>query len=108
MKRMTKQRLTALGVVIGALFLVFFQASSAKATIAYLWPAGQAGAQAFTGSIGMDFTVNSPIDVTGLGVFDHLGDGITGTLEAVIWDLSTGLAVPGASATSHEKVRSCE
>ncbi|MEX2186308.1 MAG: hypothetical protein WD875_05925, partial [Pirellulales bacterium] len=94
------QRLTYLpSAALAAVCLFALQPQSARAEIAYLWPAGQAGAQAYSGSIGMDFVVNQPIDVTSLGVFDHLGDGISGTLTATIWDLGTSAAVPGATMT---------
>lgn len=90
------------GLRLASAALIFFIATAPRmlqAEIAYLWPAGQAGAQAFSGSIGMDFVVNQSIEVTSLGVFDHLGDGISGTLTATIWDLSTSAAVPGATMT---------
>ena len=34
----------------------------------------------------MTFVVNQPIEVTSLGVFDHLGDGIRGALTSKIWN----------------------
>ncbi len=80
-------------------FVMAMTASPSRGAVAYSWPVAEAGAQAFSGSIGMDFVVNTPIDVTSLGVFDHLGDGIAGTLTTTIWDITTGLAVPGASTT---------
>jgi hypothetical protein len=82
-----------------ALAALFTQQRATHAEIAYLWPSGQAGVQAFSGSIGMDFVVNQPVNVTSLGVFDHLGDGFSSTLTTTIWDLSTGTAVPGATMT---------
>lgn len=77
--RVSRAALAALG-----LFVVGVTAS--RAEIAYLWPPGQAGNQNFAGSVGMTFVVNQPIEVTSLGVFDHLGDGIGGALTSKIWN----------------------
>lgn len=96
---MHRKRNLSLVAAAACSFLLATSPQTARAEIAYLWPAGQAGAQAYSGSIGMDFTVNQPINVTSLGVFDHLGDGISGTLTTTIWNVSTGLAVPGAVMT---------
>jgi hypothetical protein len=96
---MQRKMSLSLVAVAASAFLLAGTARISRAEIAYLWPAGQAGAQAFSGSIGMDFTVNQPINITSLGVFDHLGDGISGTLTTTIWNLSTGTAVPGAVMT---------
>jgi hypothetical protein len=45
-----------------------------------------AGTQSYTGYLGADFNVLSAIQITHLGVFDDLGNGITGTLTASIYD----------------------
>jgi hypothetical protein len=89
----------ALSAALLLLLTLIAPSRPASAAIAYLWPAGQAGNQAFSGSIGMDFAVNTPIEISSLGVFDHLGDGISGTLTATIWDLATQSPVPGATAS---------
>jgi hypothetical protein len=60
----------------------------AAATIAYMDPA-DVGNQIWNGSLGQDFTVNSPITVTELGVFDSGQTGtIGGTLEVAIFSSS--------------------
>ncbi len=46
---------------------------------------GMVGNQDFGGPLGMDFTVSSPIVISSLGVFDDLGNGISGSLAAEIW-----------------------
>ena len=57
-----------------------------------------AGNQAWTGSLGSDFTVNAPISVTSLGVFDDNADGLSGSLSVAIFDL-TDTTTALASAT---------
>ncbi len=59
---------------------------------------GLAGNQAFGGPLGMDFTVSTPIVISELGVFDDLGNGISGSLAAEIWT-NDGAPVMLASAT---------
>src|SRR5436190_1438802 len=49
----------------------------------------QPGNQAWTGNLGLDFDVNSPIRITSLGAFDNNGDGFTGTVTVGIFDRST-------------------
>jgi PEP-CTERM motif len=49
----------------------------------------QIGNQTYTGSLGLDFNVDSPIDIIRLGVFDSGGDGIAGTLSVAIFDRNT-------------------
>jgi hypothetical protein len=63
--------------------------------IAYDVPGPQAGNQGWTGSLGLDFDVLSPIAVQALGVFDSNNDGIslTGTLNAEIFNRSTMLGI---------------
>lgn len=66
-------------------------ATSAKAaTIAYEVPAGTVGNQSFTGILGMDFVVNSAINVLSLGAFDDTRNGLNGisagtTLTTELW-----------------------
>ncbi len=58
-----------------------------RAGIAYVNPEFQEGNQGnFGGSLGMDFTVDRPIQITKLGVFDEYSDGLYLTLHAAIWD----------------------
>ncbi len=80
--------------------LLSLMCPAARAEIAYIWPAGQAGNQNFAGSVGMTFVVNQPIQVTSLGVFDHLGDGISGTLTSKVWDVGTGTSLAEATFTN--------
>jgi hypothetical protein len=56
--------------------------------IAYIVPAGTSGHQEFTGSLGMDFVVNSDIVVTQLGVFHDstfIGPDLQTDLEAKLY-----------------------
>jgi hypothetical protein len=61
-------------------------AASAGLIVAYDMTGIPTGNQAYTGSLGNDFVVNSPILVDALGVYDSGGDGFTGTMQAVIYD----------------------
>jgi hypothetical protein len=76
------------------LMLVVWAAAAHADLVIYDFPAISPGTQAFTGSLGMDFDVNSPITITALGVFNSGQAGITGTLSAEIFNV-TGLAVGG-------------
>src|SRR5215831_16354132 len=67
------------------------QAATIGPTIAYGDPA-VLGNQMFLGSLGQNFTVNSPITVSQLGVFDSGQNGIIGTLAVAIFS-STGTQV---------------
>lgn len=46
------------------------------------------GNQSFTGGLGNDFDVNSPIAITSLGAFDDLANGIAGTIDVHVFDLN--------------------
>jgi hypothetical protein len=61
-------------------------------TIAYDFPV-VAGNQSFGGPLGMDFNVNSPIEITALGVFDSNADGLNSQLTVYIYDRTTGTAL---------------
>jgi hypothetical protein len=67
--------------------------AATAATVAYEVVANTAGNQSYTGRLGMDFTVNSDINVLSLGAFDDNGDGISGTLITEIWSRSGNSAV---------------
>jgi len=54
--------------------------------VAYVNPSAQEGNQAFSGSLGMDFDVARPIQITKLGLFDEYSDGLFLTLHAAVWD----------------------
>jgi len=43
-------------------------------------PAGASGGTTYTGWIGTDFMVDTPVELTHLGVFDHQSDGLTGNI----------------------------
>ncbi|MGA2373358.1 MAG: VPDSG-CTERM sorting domain-containing protein [Candidatus Korobacteraceae bacterium] len=59
------------------------------ATIVYTDPADQ-GTQNWYGNLGLDFTVNTPVTVTALGVFNATGSGdITGPIDVAIYDFTT-------------------
>jgi hypothetical protein len=68
--------------------------NAATATVAYSDPASQ-GTQAFGGNLALNFSVNSPIDVTALGVFNASGTGvITGLIQVVIYDAAGSMVTP--------------
>jgi hypothetical protein len=76
-------------VLIGAMLLVFGVVGQANAThIAYNLPDETLGNQSWGASLGLDFGVNQTIEVTALGVFDHNGDGLNGSLTVQLFDLS--------------------
>jgi hypothetical protein len=78
---------------VGAMAVLLLSTISAYAqTIAYDI-APQAGNQVFTGNMGLDFDVNSPITVVQLGAFDNNGDGFTGSVQVAIFDRDTGSPV---------------
>ena len=83
--------------------LLQFAAIDAGASItAYNVPAGTVGTQPdFGGSLGMDFDVVSApgITVDRIGVFDSGSDGLNATINAYIYDRTTGLPVPGSNMT---------
>jgi hypothetical protein len=56
------------------------------------------GTQAWTGALGMDFTVFAPIWVTQLGAFDSNQNGFASSISVGIYDRTTGNLV-GSSAT---------
>lgn len=61
-----------------------------RAGIAYVNPEFKEGNQGnFGGSLGMDFNVDRPVQITQLGVFDEYSDGLSLTLHAAIWDRKT-------------------
>lgn len=83
-----------------ALALVLSAAGAAKADgIAYSDPA-DVGNQGWTGSLGQDFTVNSPITITQLGVFDSGQNGIAGTITVEIFSSNGTQVTPTLTFTS--------
>ena len=61
-------------------------AEATAGTIAYQTRTGS-GNESFEGNLGMDFEVVRPVRITELGVFDHLQDGIQGTVAVSLWSL---------------------
>src|SRR5665213_4370935 len=61
-------------------------------TIAYDFPV-TSGNQSFGGPLGMDFNVNSAIEITALGVFDSNADGLNSQLTVYIYNRTTGTAL---------------
>jgi hypothetical protein len=61
-------------------------------------PSGLTGNQTFSGTLGLNFTVNagSTLSVYAVGAFDSPGTKITTDLYAEIFDTDTGEAVPGS------------
>ena len=73
--------------------------------IAYAVPAGAVSNQFINASLGMDFNVNSAIQVTALGVFDSNQDGLAFAIPVRIYDRTTQLSVaslviPAGTATT--------
>ena len=68
-------------------------AAPASAAQVYNAPSGLVGNQAWTGSLGLDFTVRSAIKVTSIGVFDSGSDGLSSSLAVTIYNATTGVAL---------------
>ena len=83
--------------VVAAIALVFTSAAYAQTSVAYDNPVW-AGNQAWTGNLGLDFNVNSPIRIQALGAFDNNADGFTGTVNVAIFSLDTSTMVAGPVA----------
>jgi hypothetical protein len=60
-----------------------------RAGVAYINPASVDGNQAYGGSLGLDFNVARPIQITKLGVWDEASDGLKLTLTAAVFDRQT-------------------
>lgn len=56
--------------------------------------AGLSGNQTWGGTLGLDFRVNSPVQVTSLGAFDHGGDGILGHVKTTIFSSGGSVVAP--------------
>ena len=57
----------------------------APAAVAWHVPTGTVGTQNYSGSLGLDFEVVSPVLVTKLGVFDSGSNGLSSTITAQLW-----------------------
>ncbi len=80
------QRVLAQSILAVGLLIVVSAQQTAAQTISYTVPAGTVGTQNFNGSLGMDFDVNSDIEISRLGVFDSGSDGLSLPLRAHIYD----------------------
>jgi hypothetical protein len=78
--------------------LLLLASGAFAGNIPYSDPANS-GTQAYTGNLGLDFTVSSSITITQMGVFNAAGDGIiTGTIDVAIFNTNTGFMVLGTMA----------
>ncbi len=87
-----------------ALVAMFALPACADDIVAYDVPL-QTGNQGYTGSLGLDFDVNSAIWVTGVGVFDPFavtGQPLIGPLTVAIYDRNTEDEIPGTLYTFPE------
>jgi hypothetical protein len=84
---MLKLKTAVLAVATAMILMTQWDAAQAG-TVAYQVHFGTAGNQAFDGAYEMDFDVNSPIEVTKLGVFDSGSDGLGLPITAQRWSRS--------------------
>lgn len=63
-------------------------------TIVYDTPATTPGNQTWTGTLGLDFTVNAPVKVTSLGAFDSGKNGITTNIFVTIFNAAGTIVSP--------------
>jgi len=78
----------------GLVLVLLAVAPVQAATIAYADPA-DTGNEIWTGNLGEDFTVNSPIEITALGVYNSGQTGtIAGTLEVAIFSSDGAQVTP--------------
>ncbi len=68
-------------------------ASGAAAYMAWHVPAGTAGTQNYSGSLGLDFEVLNPVLITRLGVFDSGSNGLASPITAQLWRTQPSTAV---------------
>lgn len=71
--------------------------AAANAVTVYDTPASTPGNQNWSGTLGLDFTVNAPVKVTSLGAFDSGKDGITTDIFVAIFDAGGALVSPVVS-----------
>jgi hypothetical protein len=80
--------------LLGAALAAVSAAPSVAATQVYFSTVQNlAGNQAYTGTLGLNFDVNSPISISALGVFDDSSNGLQSSLAVTIYDRTTGLAL---------------
>ena len=86
-------RVTAAPILLSLFALV--SGLQARGQAVYTDPAGQAS-QNFSGNLALTFSVNSPVTVDALGVYNASGTGlITGPIQVEIYDLATDQVVAG-------------
>ena len=90
-KYMSPRSLWITGLLVSS-SAVFALPAQAQFT-AYAVPAGAVSNQFITSSLGMDFNVNAPIQITSLGVFDANQNGLAFATPVYIYDRTTQLAV---------------
>ena len=83
---------------VAALAALLAAPAQGQVYVAYQNPDGLIGIQGWSGTLGMQFTVNSPILVTALGIFDSGADGLVGTLNTNLWSVND-MVTPLASMT---------
>jgi hypothetical protein len=71
--------------------------AAANAVTVYDTPASTPGNQSWTGTLGLDFTVNSAVKVTSFGSFDSGKDGITSDIFVAIFDSAGAIISPVAA-----------
>ena len=54
----------------------------------------------FTGTVGWSFSVNTPINISYLGVYDENGDGLAVSKDVGLWDLGTSSLLASATVPS--------
>lgn len=90
--------------IIKAALAIGFAASvmaPAMADTIALTPVDTFGLQAYTGGLGMDFTVSSGIRITQLGAFDSGKDGFNNGITVGIFNVATGqLVAPAVTLTT--------
>jgi hypothetical protein len=68
----------------------------ASTTTAYSIPRGTVGGQSYAGSLGMDFDVVRPVQVTELGCFDSGSNGLSSSITVVLWSRNQN-GTPGST-----------
>ena len=86
-------------LLLAALALVALPGSAGASSsfIAYQVPAGTAASNPFSGALGMDFNVNSPVTITHLGAFDSGSDGLSRPISVRLYDRATQTSVASVS-----------
>ncbi|MCX6020817.1 MAG: LamG domain-containing protein, partial [Chloroflexi bacterium] len=70
--------------------------------VAYVVPADTVGNQEFSGALGMDFDVNTPLVITDLGVFDSGSDGLARPITARLYNRDTQTQVAGLTFAARQ------